>query len=588
MGYLVLARKWRPQTWDELVAQQHVSATLRNAIRQKRIAHAYLMTGPRGVGKTSAARILAKSLNCEKGPTPDPCNVCSSCLEVTSGRSMDVVEIDGASNRSIDDIRNLRETVRYAPTRGSYKIYIIDEVHMLTTEAFNALLKTLEEPPEHVLFLFATTEPHKVPATILSRCQRFDFHRVGLSDTAALLKKICAGEKIEIDEEAVHLIARKADGSLRDSQSILDQMVSFCEGRIGVDDVVKALGLIDQQCFFDLADRIAARDAGGALAVVDRLVESGASIEEFMDGLAGHLRNLLVTSATGRTTSLELSDAAKERTAEQAKSFREEDILRMHRIVSETGHQLRFSADPRIPLELAVVKMARLDRTASIDELLASLAEIKKKPAEAVKAAEVQPSSHGSEGRSAAGADVGGAHGPDTAAAKPQAGSFKPAGTAVPRPIRRTETPAAQEIPKPSKPAPATSTAAPSGPPVPFEDIKARWDDLLVKVKEKKITVGAFLAQGAPLQVREGVLDIGFALCNGFHVDSINRSLPIIQEALRETFGRDVPFRCMKGDFPQVRRLSEKEQKVQKLDELKGTGGVIDKLIEGFDVEVES
>ncbi|MDM7924650.1 MAG: DNA polymerase III subunit gamma/tau, partial [bacterium] len=356
MGYLVLARKWRPQTWDELVAQQHVTATLRNAIRQKRIAHAYLLTGPRGVGKTSAARILAKSLNCEKGPTPDPCNACSSCLEVTAGRAMDVVEIDGASNRNIDDIRNLRETVRYAPTRGAYKIYIIDEVHMLTNESFNALLKTLEEPPEHVVFLFATTEPHKVPATILSRCQRFDFHRVGAADTAALLKKICAGEGIDIEDEAVHLIARKADGSLRDSQSILDQMVSFCEGRIGVDDVVRALGRIDQQCYFDLTDRIVARDAEGALAVVDRLVESGAGIEEFLDGLAEHFRNLLVAAATGRTSSIDLSDAARERIGEQARSIREEEILRMHRIVSETGQQIRFSADPRIPLELAVVK----------------------------------------------------------------------------------------------------------------------------------------------------------------------------------------------------------------------------------------
>ncbi len=584
MGYLVLARKWRPQTWDELVAQQHVTATLRNAIRQKRIAHAYLLTGPRGVGKTSAARILAKSLNCEKGPTPDPCNACSSCLEVTAGRAMDVVEIDGASNRNIDDIRNLRETVRYAPTRGAYKVYIIDEVHMLTNESFNALLKTLEEPPEHVVFLFATTEPHKVPATILSRCQRFDFHRVGVSDTAALLKKICAGEGIEIEDEAVHLIARKADGSLRDSQSILDQMVSFCDGRIGVDDVVRALGLIDQQCYFDLTDRIAARDAEGALAAVDRLVESGAGIEEFLDGLAEHFRNLLVAAATGRTSSLELSDAAKARTMEQARLIREEELLRMHHIVSETGQQLRFSADPRIPLELAVVKMARLDRSASIDELLAGLAEIKKKPAEAVKAETARSAAP-------APAPAGKVSGSPMAvgAAPLRTTAVDPPAAAAPRPGGRTETPAAPEGAEPARPsAPSSAAPAATGPAVPFEDVKARWDDLLTRVKDKKITVGAFLAQGAPLRVREGVLEIGFALCNGFHVDSINRSLPIIQEALRETFGRDVPFRCLKGDFPEVRRLSEKEQKVQRLDELKGAGGVIGDLIEKFGAELES
>ncbi|MBN2201500.1 DNA polymerase III subunit gamma/tau [bacterium] len=584
MGYLVLARKWRPQTWDELVAQQHVTATLRNAIRQKRIAHAYLLTGPRGVGKTSAARILAKSLNCEKGPTPDPCNACSSCLEVTAGRAMDVVEIDGASNRNIDDIRNLRETVRYAPTRGAYKVYIIDEVHMLTNESFNALLKTLEEPPEHVVFLFATTEPHKVPATILSRCQRFDFHRVGVVDTAALLKKICAGEGIDIEEEAVHLIARKADGSLRDSQSILDQMVSFCEGRIGVDDVVRALGLIDQQCYFDLTDRIAARDADGALAVVDRLVESGAGIEEFLDGLAGHFRNLLVAAATGRTSSIELSDAAREKTGEQARSIREEELLRMHHVVSETVQQLRFSADPRIPLELAVVKMARLDRSASIDELLAGLAEIKKKPAEAVKTEAARSASPSPE-------PAGRVSGSPMAvrAAPLRAAAVHRSAAAVPQPVRRPEAPAAPEAAASAGPEPpAPAAPAGTGPAVSFENVKARWDDLLTLVKEKKITVGAFLAQGAPLRVREGVLEIGFALCNGFHVDSINRSLPIIQEALRETFGRDVPFRCVKGDFPEVRRLSEKEQKAQKLDELKGAGGVIGSLIEVFGAEPES
>ncbi len=549
MGYLVLARKWRPQKWEEVVAQQHVTATLRNAIQYNRIAHAYLLAGPRGVGKTSAARIMAKALNCEKGPAPDPCNACSSCLEITGGRSMDVIEIDGASNRGIEDIRSLRETVRYAPTRGRYKVYIIDEVHMLTSEAFNALLKTLEEPPEHVLFLFATTEPHKVPATILSRCQRFDFHRIAVSDMAALLKRICESEAIDIDEEALHLIARKADGSLRDSQSILDQMVSFASGPIRAGDVVNALGLIDQQLFFEMTDAVEARSATRGLDLVEKLVASGTSIDEFLAGLLEHFRNLLVVRAAGHAGLLEMSEANRKRFEEKARDFREEDLLRLIRIVADAQHQIRFSDNPRIPLELAVVKMAKLDKTASIEDLLSQLGEIKKKSPEPVLSRSV---------------------------AAPSA----PAGTP---PAVRPAAPVKSAVPEPESPA-----AREAAEPVTLEEVHDRWDEFIALVKKKKITVGAFLAEGAPIQVRNGVVEIGFAPCNGFHVDSIMRAQAIVAESLEATFGRAVPFKCVKGDFPQVRRTSEKERKVETIKALKEGGGIIQKLIDDFDVEMES
>jgi len=578
MGYLVLARKWRPQTWEEVVAQQHVTATLRNAIQYNRIAHAYLLAGPRGVGKTSAARIMAKALNCEKGPAPDPCNTCSSCLEITGSRSMDVVEIDGASNRGIEDIRSLRETVRYAPTRGRYKVYIIDEVHMLTTEAFNALLKTLEEPPEHVLFLFATTEPHKIPATIISRCQRFDFHRVAVPDTEALLKRICEKEAIDIDDEALHLIAGKSDGSLRDSQSILDQMVSFTTGKIRVEDVAKALGLIDQQLFFDMTDAIQARSAARGLDLVGQITASGTSIDEFLSGFLEHLRNLLVVRAAGHAGILEMSESHQKRYEEKVRDFREEDLLRLIRVVADAQHQIKFSDSPRVPLELAVIKMVKLDKTASIEELLSQLADIKKKvPEPAVTRLAPEPS--------------------PAAAAVPPAPKTKP----VPANSSPEPRPSAGAAPQARKVRPVRATSSPDPRPpinaadaleaknsVTIEEFKARWEDLISLVKQKKITVGAFLAEGAPIQVRNGVVEIGFAHCNGFHVDAIMRAQTIIADALKETFERDVPFKCIKGDFPQVRRTSEKERNIETIKALKEEGGIIQKLIDDFDVEVES
>jgi len=560
MGYLVLARKWRPQKWEEVVAQQHVTATLRNAIQYNRIAHAYLLAGPRGVGKTSAARIMAKALNCEKGPAPDPCNACSSCLEITGGHSMDVIEIDGASNRGIEDIRSLRETVRYAPTRGRYKVYIIDEVHMLTSEAFNALLKTLEEPPEHVLFLFATTEPQKVPATILSRCQRFDFHRIAVSDMVALLRRICESEAIDIDEEALHLIARKADGSLRDSQSILDQMVSFASGPIHAGDVINALGLIDQELFFEMMDAVESRNAAGGLDLVEKLVASGTSIDEFLAGFLEHLRNLLVVRAAGHAGLLEMSEANQKRFEEKARNFREEDLLRLIRVVADAQHQVKFSDNPRIPLEMAVVKMSKIDKTASIEDLLSQLGDLKKKSPEPA----LSPP----------------AAGPSRPAEAPAAGLSRPAeAPAAGRPAAK----ARAGVPE-SKPPDGIE----AGEPVTLKEIQDRWDGFIALVKQKKITVGAFLAEGAPIQVRNGVVEIGFAPCNGFHVDSIMRAKAIISESLQETFGRAVPFKCVKGDFPQVRRASDKDRKTETIKALKEEGGIIQKLIEDFDVEMES
>ena len=294
MAYISLYRKWRPQTFSEVVGQEHVTRTLSNAIEQNRISHAYLFSGPRGTGKTTVAKILAKALNCEKGPTPTPCNECDICIEITRGSAMDVLEIDAASNRGIDEIRDLREKVHFSPTKTKVKVYIIDEVHMLTPEAFNALLKTLEEPPLHVIFVLATTELHKVIPTIISRCQQFDFRRILISDVKGRLREIADAEKIEIDDPSLYLAAKNAQGSLRDAIGTLDQLASFTAGKVGLDDVIALLGAVDLELLFDLTDMILAKDASACIGFVDKLSESGRDIRQFTKELLEYLHRLLV------------------------------------------------------------------------------------------------------------------------------------------------------------------------------------------------------------------------------------------------------------------------------------------------------
>jgi len=297
-SYQVFARKYRPQTFDEVVGQEHITRTLKNAIEQNRLAHAYLFVGPRGTGKTSTARILAKALNCEKGPTPNPCGVCERCREIAEGRSLDVLEYDAASNTQVDKIRELiLEKVKYAPAGGRYKLYIIDEVHMLSAGSFNALLKTLEEPPEHVIFVFATTDPQKVPLTIVSRCQRFDLRRIPAPLIAKHLQFIAKNEKIALDNSAAQAIAKGAEGGLRDAESMLDQLVAFCGNKISEEDVLNIFGFTAQQTVFELAGFILKNDSAQALAAVNSQAEKGKDLSRLMEDLIGHLRDLLVTKA---------------------------------------------------------------------------------------------------------------------------------------------------------------------------------------------------------------------------------------------------------------------------------------------------
>ena len=372
MGYIVFARKWRPRTFGDMIGQEHIVDTLRRAIEKDRVAHAYVFTGTRGVGKTTAARILARALNCEKGPTPTPCGECPACKEILSGSSLDVMEIDGASNNGVDDIRELRENIGYTSMGGRYRVVVIDEVHMLTKSAFNALLKTLEEPPQNVIFILATTEPTKIPSTIHSRCQRYDFRRVGADRIAAHLAKICEAEKVAFDKSALSVIARKADGSVRDSLSLLDQACSFCGESLTEQKVRAVLGLVGTDTYRELMKSIKDKNQSAALEIVQKTLFDGYELNELLSGLQEHLRNLLFAKVPGalEAKGIEIEADEAKAFAQEAQAFAEPDLLRMAEIVNRAGQELKWSAYPQFSVELMVLKLLYLDSSASIEQLL--------------------------------------------------------------------------------------------------------------------------------------------------------------------------------------------------------------------------
>jgi DNA polymerase-3 subunit gamma/tau len=385
MSYQVLARKWRPQVFEDVVGQAHITRTLQNAIASGRLAHAFLFSGPRGVGKTTTARILAKALNCAEGPTPTPCGTCNSCRETAAGTSMDVVEIDGASNRGIEHIRELREAVKYAPAGGKYKVYVIDEVHMLTNEAFNALLKTLEEPPPHVIFIFATTEPQKIPATILSRCQRYGFKRVSLQEITGRLHRIADAEGISITDQGLALIARAAEGSMRDSQSLLDQAVSYCGLTIQEEDLEVTLGSVPQQTLMAFTAGLISRDSARLLKEVDLLLERGQDLRQVLSGVVEHLRNLLVLKiAIEPSQMLDLSAVDIEVMKAQAGSTTTEQLLLLFDSLSKTLDDLRWSPHQRFTFEVGLIKACSLAPLKPLTEVLGRIGELEAKIAPGV------------------------------------------------------------------------------------------------------------------------------------------------------------------------------------------------------------
>tara|TARA_S200000501_G_scaffold377902_1_gene438069 strand:- start:359 stop:1651 length:1293 start_codon:yes stop_codon:yes gene_type:complete len=380
MSYKVLARKWRPQHFDDVVGQDHVIKTLKNAIESNRVAHAYLFVGPRGTGKTTTARILAKALNCSDGPKVDFDPNEEICVEISEGRAIDVIEIDGASNNGVDQVRDLRENARYLPTTSAFKIYIIDEVHMLSTAAFNALLKTLEEPPEHVKFIFATTDVHKVLPTILSRCQRFDLRRISIQDIVMRLKQGCKKEKINISDDALYAIARGAEGGLRDAESALDQLISFKGNKIVEEDVLSVFGLASKDLLEELSQSILQSDIPNIIKLISLIDKAGKDLQRIIMELLENFRNLLVVSySNGDNIDLDISDSQLKIYQKQVAGINTERILKIIDGLIDTDERMRFALSKRTLLETGLIRCSTAAKTMTLNEVIIELQNLKKK-----------------------------------------------------------------------------------------------------------------------------------------------------------------------------------------------------------------
>ena len=532
MSYQVTARKWRPMVFDDVIGQTHVSDTLRNALAQNRLAHAFIFSGTRGCGKTTTARILARAVNC-LNPNPknfEPCNECEICKEIIDGRALDVIEIDGASNRGVDEIRSLRESVRYVPTRGKKKVYIIDEVHMLTKEAFNALLKTLEEPPSHVLFIFATTELHKVPATILSRCQRYDFRRIGLEEIVGRLKFIAGEEKITIDDDSLLIIAKKGDGSMRDAQSIFDQVVSFCGTTIVAKQVGDALNIVDQELFFRVSDILRNKDSKAALDLVQEVVKSGYDVKEFVSGLTEHFRNMLIVKTTNSTHLIEESEVHRKQYAADSPAFVLNDLLRFIKVATDTENAFRFTSQPRFKLEVMMVQLTKMEQSVKIDELLLQIDEVKKKL-------------H-SEGTSSTGSNLLDKQFPSIVTPKEvfepsvEYTSSQPSQSSnvvAPKPKfvvqenqpRYTFVAPVKKIEEEQKSEPQIVQQNSN---ISFSEIQQRWSAIVDEMRKKKISVGTILGETSPLDFVNGTLRI--ACGDDFHQGTLFRNKEILAETI--------------------------------------------------------
>ncbi len=375
MNYLVLARKWRPQTFEEMTGQEHVVRTLSNAIKLNRVVHAYLFCGPRGVGKTTAARLLAKALNCQQGPTVSPCGTCLACTEITAGNAVDVMEIDGASNNGVENVRELRESAKYLPQRDRHKIYIIDEVHMLSGAAFNALLKTLEEPPGHVKFIFATTEPHKLPDTIVSRCQRHNFRRIPVARIMERLKQIGEAEKVRISDASLSLIARQSEGGMRDALSLLDQILSACGSEPSDESVAEALGVIDRTLIQNFVEALVRRDSGKLMALVEEVYNRGSDLKRLAEEIALQLRHLFVAKTTGEAPS-ELSDSEQQALLAISSETDATQLARLFDSVYECLSEIARADQPRLFLEMALLKAVQLAPIASIPDLISKVEQL--------------------------------------------------------------------------------------------------------------------------------------------------------------------------------------------------------------------
>ena len=535
MSFVVTARKYRPQLFDEVVGQEHITNTLKNGIKSGRVAHAFLFTGPRGVGKTTTARILAKALNCENPQEAEPCNKCEMCKSIQSTQSMDIIEIDAASNRGIDDIRTLRDSVKYTPTKGKYKVYVIDEVHMLTKESFNALLKTLEEPPSHTIFIFATTDIHRVPITIISRCQRYDFRRIDVNTIKTLLNKIAADQKISIDDKTLTLIAKKSDGGLRDAESFFDQVVAFCGEKVEYETVIKILNFIDDELYFQVSDAINTKDFQAAFDVAEKIYHNGWSFTDFLEGLIEHFRNILTVQISGTTTLIETAEVYKKLYNANKNLFTENDLIRIISFLTKTSSEFRFAVNHKLKIEMALCIIIGIESTLTISQLVGMV--------NSGKFSEIQSS-------------LSDEKSPFTM--RKTAETFKPYDekkieSKINEPSSTRQSIKSEPVIK--KTVDRVTTTLPEGL-FNYESVVKQWEGFVSSIaKEKKLLFGKIMGQISPVSLNNTTLNVHLA--DGFSRDILIQHKDYFTQKANEIFGAKMKFNFIEIEEKEL--LSDEE-----------------------------